>query len=78
VRADEQGLWVIVADNANAAISIEFWQISFEFRPEIIVLDVMNGSTEPAGAVDREATSSGTEVGMVICAVKHITHTVIF
>jgi hypothetical protein len=38
----------------------------------------MNGSTEPAGAVDREATSSGTEVGMVICAVKHITHTVIF
>jgi predicted NBD/HSP70 family sugar kinase len=47
MRADEQRLRVIVANNANAAISAEFWQISFEFRPEVVVFDVMNGSTKP-------------------------------
>jgi hypothetical protein len=77
MRADEQRLRVIVADNANAAISTEFWQISFEFRPEVVVFDVMNGSVKPGRAVYREATSSGSEVGMVICSVKQITHTVI-
>jgi hypothetical protein len=62
VGTDDQRLRVIVADHTYADISTKLWEISLEFRPEIVILNAMNGSGKPTRIVDREAATFGSQV----------------
>jgi hypothetical protein len=42
VGTDNQWLRIMIADDANTFVAMQFWQIWFELGSEIIILDVVD------------------------------------
>ena len=62
MAADSQRLGVVVADDAYAQMSAEFYPIGIEFGAEVIVFDAADGALELAAVPNRHAAALGPQV----------------
>jgi hypothetical protein len=62
MRTDDQGLVVVVADDADAFAAVQFGKVGFEFGSKIITLDAVNGSFELDVVFDGHTAALGAQM----------------
>ncbi len=72
VGSDNQRLGIIVADYADALVSLQVRELGLEFRPEIAVFNILDGLCHAPAVFHSHSAPFGAQVGMVIRSVKQI------
>jgi hypothetical protein len=67
---DDQGLGVIIADDANTFVAMQFGKIRFKFGSEIIIFNVMDRPRKIFGVLYRQTPAFGPEMGMIVGSIK--------
>ena len=77
MRVHHDGLRVGVADDADAGIALELAEVVGEFRPEIAVLNVVNGTAEQLCVllIGDNTTALGSEMGVIVHPVEKVRNT---
>ena len=77
MRTDDQGLRVEVRDAPDPVMALHLIHIARELCPERRVFDIVDGTVEPFGAVDRHACPSGPQMRVVVRPVKEVKNAVL-
>jgi len=77
VGIENHWLGLIVADDADAQMTLEFMELRLEFRPEIGIFQVVNGPGKTSPMDNSHPTPHRTKVRVVICPIKKFFHTVL-
>ena len=77
MRVHHDGLRVGVADDADAGVALELAEVVGEFRPEIAVLNVVNGTAEQLRVllVGDNTAALGSEMGVIVHPVEKVRNT---
>src|SRR5690606_2192039 len=79
MRTGNQWLCFGIADYPNSCVSVKIYQVVFKFRSKIAIFQAVNGPLKPVfRIVKSKARTFGSEVRMVIGAVKYRRNTVCF
>ena len=65
---DNERLRLVIRNAADPHIPGHLIQILFKFGPKRRTFDIVNGAVKAAVSVDHQTSSSGSEVGMIVCS----------
>jgi len=72
VGADDQGLRVVVADDADAAGAAHSHDVRLKFRAKLCVGNVMDVTLDVAAVPDGQSSASGPQVRMIVGPIEQI------
>jgi hypothetical protein len=76
--SDRQGLFFGITDGTDTGIPAKNLDIRIKFCPERHTGNIMDPAADPSGGCYRHPAPSGSQMGMIICSVKEITHAIQF
>ena len=75
---DDQGLVLVVADDADTGVPGEFVDVVVELGAELGVGDIVDPAGDAVfGITDGQAAALGSQVGVIISSIKNVAYTVV-
>jgi hypothetical protein len=75
--ANDQGLGIVIADNPDTLVALQFGQVGFEFGSKVVIFNIMDRPGKVGAVFDRQSAAFGAKVRMVIGSVEKVIDTIL-